>query len=179
MKEIELNDDKLKKLLNDKKTLIDEGRAISDRLEFLEKEMQSIDEQMIEEEKKVDISDLNANAEEITARFNVIKEEMEALNKTVAKRLADETPQELKEKYHTMKEEKDKLEEDRNKIGLKAQKYNDKIIPIVRKLLTPHLLDEFDDFESVAVEDGVIKGKIFNHIEDYKVAFRKRKEESK
>ena len=78
-KQIELNDDKLKTLLEKKGVLITEGRAKSERIEEVEKEMQEIDAKLVEAEKEVDISDIDANAQDITDRFNALKAEMDAV----------------------------------------------------------------------------------------------------
>jgi predicted nucleic acid-binding Zn-ribbon protein len=176
MKEITLDNPKLKKLLEEKGLLINQGRSISEELESIENQMQEIDKKLVDAEAEIDITDLNAEAEYLTKEFNILKEQMDELNKQVRERLSSEVPKELTDKYDTLKKMHTELEEERNKIALKAQKYNDKIIPIVQKLLTPHLQDEFDDFGSVEVVDGVIKGQIFNHLEDFKNAFRKRKQ---
>lgn len=173
--QVELKNKNLQDLLEKKGHLINQGRSISEEIENLEKEMQAIDTELVEAEKLVDISDLDADAKDLTERFNALKEEMDVLNKKVATRLSENAPKELTDKYHTMKKMLDTLEQDRNKVAIKAQKYNDKIIPMVRTLLKPHLKDEFDDFGSVQVEGGVIKGEIFSHLEEWKEAFRKKK----
>ena len=172
---VELKDEKLKGMLMSKGALINQGRSISEEIENLENQMKEIDDKLVEAEKLGDISDIDAEAKVLTEEMNAFMERMDAINKKVAERLSEKVPQELKDQYDTMKKLKDDLEIERNKIAIKAQKYNDKIIPIVRKLLKPHLKDEFDDFGSVTVEDGVIKGEIFNHLENYKEASRKKK----
>lgn len=175
MKTIELNNDKLKDLLEKKGVLITQGRSISDEIESLEAQMKAVDEELVEAEKLIDITDLNVDAEHLTKEFNMLKEQMDELNKKVRERLASQVPKELIDKYDTMKKKKDDLETERNKVAIKAQKYNDKLIPLTRKLLEPFLEDEFDDFGSVSVEDGIIKGVVFNHVEDFKDAYRKKK----
>lgn len=175
MKTVELNNDKLKELLESKGALITQGRSISDEIDNIEAQMKAVDDELVEAEKLVDITDLNADAEYITKEFNILKDQMDELNKKVRERLSSQVPKELTEKYDVMKKMKDDLETERNKIAIKAQKYNDKLIPLTRKLLKPFLENEFDDFGSVTVEDGIIKGVIFNHVEDFKDAYRKKK----
>jgi len=174
-KQIELNDEKLKKLIEKKGELITEGRAKSERIEEIEKEMQEIDNKLVEAEKEVDISDIDANAKDITERFNTLKAEMDEVNRKVRERLSEHAPLELREQYHTLKKELDQLESDRNKIAIKAQKYNDKIIPTVRALLKPHILDDFEDYGAVKIEDDKIIGEIINHLEEYKINFLNKK----
>jgi len=175
MKIIELNNDKLKEMLEAKGALITQGRSISEEIENLEAQMKAVDDELVAAEKLIDISDIDMDAQSITDRFNALKAEMDEVNKKVAERLSKEVPQELKDRYDTMKKMKDDLETERNKIAIKAQKYNDKLIPLTRKLLKPFLEDEFDDFGSVTVENGIIKGVVFNHVDDFKDAYRKKK----
>jgi len=174
-KKIELNDDKLKTLLEKKGVLITEGRAKSERIEEVEKAMKEIDDKLVLLEKEVDISDIDANAEDITKRFNDLKAEMDGINKAVRERLSAHAPVELRDEYETLKKELDQLETDRNKIAIKAQKYNDKIIPAVRALLKPHVIDDFEDYGAVKIEEGKIIGEVINHLEEYKENFLKRK----
>lgn len=172
-RKIELKNDKLKELLQKKGKLIEEGRAISAQLDSMDARMTDIDNELMEEEKKIDITDLNFNAEKLTARFNNLKAEMDELNAAVKERLSSQVPAHLREEYDTLNSKKKELEEERNKIAMNAQKHNDKIIPLVRKLLKDHLQNEYEDFGSVKVEDGVIKGEIFSHLEDFKERFSK------
>ena len=138
--------------------------------------MKEIDDKLVEAEKLVDITDLDAKAKDLTERANQLREEMDALNKEVSNRLSENVPSEYKEKYDELKIKKDELEEKRNKIAINAQKYNDKIIPLTRKVMKPFLTDEFDDYEGVSVENGIIIGRIFNHVEDFKATYRSKKQ---
>lgn len=174
-KQIELNDEKLKTLLEKKGELITKGRAISEKIEYIEKKMKEIDDKLVEAEKEIDISDIDANAQDITDRFNALKAEMDAVNKAVRERLSEKVPQELKTQYDVLKKELDELETDRNKIAIKAQKYNDKIIPTVRGLMKPHIVDEFDDYGAVKIENNKIIGEVINHLEEFKTNFISKK----
>lgn len=172
MRTVEIKDNKLKDLIEKKSALIMEGRAVSEEVEATEAQMKEVDDKLVAAEKLVDITDLDVKAKDITDRFNVIQEDMNALNKEVMERLATNVPKEFKEEYDTLKVKKDELEEKRNKIALNAQKYNDKIIPLTRKLMKPFLEDEFDDYEGVSIENDIIVGRIFNHVEDFKSSYR-------
>lgn len=172
MRTVEIKDNKLKDLIEKKSALIMEGRAVSEEVEATEAQMKEVDDKLVAAEKLVDITDLDVKAKDITDRFNIIQEDMNALNKEVMERLATNVPKEFKEEYDTLKTKKDELEEKRNKIALNAQKYNDKIIPLTRKLMKPFLEDEFDDYEGVSIENDIIVGRIFNHVEDYKASYR-------
>ncbi|MBP7540375.1 MAG: hypothetical protein KA802_10555 [Saprospiraceae bacterium] len=175
MKTINLDDNKLKDLLTKKGELITKGRELTDKIEDLEKQMKEVDDKLVLAEKEIDISDIDADAEDITNRFNALKAEMEDVNKRVRERLSEKVPQDLKETYDKLNKEHTALEEERNKIAINAQKYNDKIIPLTKKLLKPFILDEFDDYNMVNVNNGVVEVSIFNHIEEFKDTFRKKK----
>lgn len=174
-KKIEIENDKLKEMLDKKGVLITQGRAISTEIEEIEAQMKEIDDKLVEAEKEIDISDIDANAEDITRRFNELRAEMDEVNRLVRERLSEKVPAELKNRYDELKKKKDKLEEDRNKVAIKAQKYNDKLIPLSRELMKDHIVDTFDDFGSIKVEDGKVIGEIINHLEEYKINFLKKK----
>lgn len=174
-KVITLQDEKMKKFLTEKSLLVTTGRGISEEIEKLEAEMQEIDNQMKEIEKTVDISEFVEREKEISAKVDVAIQEMDQVQKEIRDKMIATIPPELGARYEEIKTKKEQLENDRNKVALKVQKYNDKIIPFGRKLMKPHLEDNFDDYETIGLEDGEIKAVIFNHVEDFKTAYNKRK----
>lgn len=164
---VTLENPKLEKLLKEKSALVDSGRMTSEEIEVLEKEMDVIDKQIQELEHKVDISDINKQADIITKRFDDIVKEMEIVKNRIYERMRDQVPPELKNVYDQKKKEKDILEEARNKTALKVQQKNDKIIPLTRKLMKPFLQNEFEDYDTIRIENGKVVGTIFNHLEDF------------
>lgn len=68
----------------------------------------------------------------------------------------------------------EELEKERAKIGLKIQKVKDKIAPIVDAKINPQL-DEFEDIETVEIKDGMILVRKFSQLEEFKKAWRERK----
>lgn len=176
MKTITIDNEKLLKLLSEKETLVNKGRSTSEEIEKVEKRLDDIDKEMIELEKGVDIKDLDERAQLATDAFNKAVEQMEEIKKEIYERMSKLVPKELKTEYEELSKTKDTLEKERNKIALKAQKYTDKIIPLARKEMAKFLEDEFDDFESLKLENGIIKGIIFNQVEEFKNNYRKRQE---
>jgi hypothetical protein len=79
----------------------------------------------------------------------------------------------MKDEHMQLFKDKEKLERDRNKIALKVQKIKDKVIPIIQKEVKPLLLQEYDDIETAKVKDGVVVINTFNHLEDWKAAFKR------
>lgn len=167
-----LEDNKLLRLLKEKGELVLTGREASIEIEEKEKEMQSIDQEIQSAEKTVDISDLLESAKGITDEFNAVVAKMEESKKLMFDRIKAAVPPELYDKYESKKKEKEDLELERNKIGLKISQKNDKIIPLSQKLMKPHLKYEADDFDTLRLENGQIVATIFNHFNDYMTKYR-------
>ncbi len=173
-KTVTLESDKLKDLLIKKGDLITTGRATSTAIEVVEKEMAEIDVKLQEEEAKVNISDLNDKQKAIGAKVDEAIIEMQAVKEEIYSRMMAQTSPELRTQYDELKKKKDELESERNKVALKAQKFNDKIIPIGRELMKSHLVDQFDDYDTLYLENGEVYATIFNHLVDFKNNFKKK-----
>ncbi len=173
-KTVTLESDKLKTLLTKKSDLVTIGRAKSEEIEVLEKQMEELDAKIQAEEAKVDISDLNDKQKAIGAKVDEAIVEMTAVKQEIFDRMKTQVDPELGKQYDELKTKKDALEEERNKIALKAQKFNDKIIPIGKELMKPYLVDQYDDFDTLYLEDGEIYATIFNHLNDFRTNFKKK-----
>ena len=173
-KTIQIQNPKLKDLLTKKGELVENGRAKSVEIEQLEKEMEETDKKIQEEEKKVDIADINEKQKAVGAKVDEAIKEMDALKKEIYDRMMKQVPPELHTKYDELKKKKEELETARNKVALKVQKHNDKIIPLAKELMKPFLEDQYDDNESLQLVDGEIQATIFNHLNDWKTNFKKR-----
>ena len=173
-KVITLENEKMKTLLTEKSNPVVSGRAVSVDIENIEAEMQEIDYKMKEIEKTVDISEFIEREKEISAKVDVAIKEMEQVQNEIRDKMLANIPSDLGDKYDELKNKKEALENDRNKIALKVQKYNDKIIPMGRKLMKPYLEDIYDDYDTISLEDGKIVASIFNHVNDFKANFKKK-----
>lgn len=173
-KTIKLDNDKLKKLLVKKGELITVGRAKSEEIEVMEKEMEEIEKKIMVEEAKVDIDDLRQKEKDITDTVNDSIKEMEKIKQEIFDRMRPIVPKELYTSYDELKTKKENTETERNKIAIKAQKHNDKIIPLGKSLMKPFLEDKFDDYDSIQIQDGEVVCSIFNHVEDFKTNFKKK-----
>lgn len=171
---VTLEDKKLRTLLEEKEELILNGREASLEIEEKEKEMQAIDQEIQTSESEVDMTDLLEEAKGITEEFNAVVAKMEASKKAMFDRAKAYVPAELYEKYENKKKEKEDLELERNKIGLKIEQKKDKIIPLVRELMKPYLENEFEDYDSIRLENEKIVGTIFNHLDDFSKRFKSR-----
>jgi seryl-tRNA synthetase len=122
----------------------------------------------------VDNSDLKEKAKELTEEFNKLQAKMKELEKENYERMKQAVGTELPNKYEALKKEKEEMEKKRNKLALRVQKLNDKIIPIGRRLMKPYLEDEFDDYDTLRLEGDEIVGTIFNHLDDAEKRLRER-----
>ena len=172
---IKIENEKLAKLIQEKGALVDKGRGVSEEIEVIEKSMADIDLKLQEEEKKVDISDILEKEKALTQGVEKSIETMKGYKQEIFDRMSEQVPKELRVEYDKLQAEKDKKEIERNKIALKAQKFNDKIIPLGRKMMKPFLTDMYEDFESLALEDGEIVATIFSHMNDFKTGFKSNK----
>ena len=173
-RKIKLENNKLKKLLEEKSALITEGRRVSEDVENLEKELEEIDKKIQEEEKAVDIGDLLLLEKQQVSIVEECIEEMKNIKQKIFDRMKEKTSPELRNQYEEIRKKKEGIENTRNKIALKAQKYNDKIIPLGRKLMRPFIEDRFEDYDTIRLEDGEIVATIFSHLDDFKNNFKKK-----
>lgn len=173
-KTIKIEDKKLKDLLLKKADLVKTGRGISEEIEKLEADMEATNQELMAEEAKVDVSDLNDKQKAIGAKVDEAIAEMQAVKEEIFARMKEQTPQALRDKYDELKKAKEDKEIERNKIAIKAQKFNDKIIPLGKQMMKPFLEDQYDDYDTLKIEDDEIVATIFNHLVDFKNNFKKK-----
>ena len=101
-------------------------------------------------------------------------EKMKVIKQEIYDRMIAQVPQDLHRKYDELRKAKETLEEERNKAALKAQKYNDKIIPLAKQLMKPFLQDQYDDYDTLKLDGDEIVATIFNHLIDWKNTFKRR-----
>lgn len=172
---ISIDNAKLTKLLAEKEELILDGRAKSMEIDALEGEMDEIEKELITAERAVDISEFKLEAEELTKQYNELMAKMESVNTRTREKMMAGTSDELRTKYDETKAKKELLEKERNKIALKAQQKSDKIIPLARKEMKKFLENEYEDYDSLRMENGRVVGTIFNHLEDWKKHFAQKR----
>ncbi len=170
-----LEDKRLASFLKEKGELIKKGIAKSEEIETIEKDMTEIDKQVRVIEKTVDITDIDERAKLITESFNAVVQQMEDIKKEISARLSAAIPPEMIKEYDDKKKKKESLENERNKIALKVQKFNDKIIPLGQRLMKPMLQDEFEDYGSLQLEEDKVVATIFSHMADFTDRFLKKK----
>lgn len=172
---VTIENPKLRELLQEKGDLILVGRELSDQIEKCEVEMKAADEAIQAIERAVDKGDIDERAKLITDDMNIVMGRMEALKKELVERLKAAVAPEAIALYEDAKKRKEDLETERNKVGLKVQKFNDRIIPLARKCMKEFLADEYEDYDTLRLEDGEVRGTIFSHMETFKEQFAKKK----
>lgn len=168
-----LDNKKLHDLIATKDELVKGGRKISSELETIEFKINKLQNK----EKKITG---NCQPKELLTKGEIARLEMERAMKAfdaIAKEIHDAKleaiPKDMKDEHFALMEKREKLETERNKVALKIQKIKDKLIPMLKKEITPHL-KEFDDTETVEIKDGKVYVKTFNHLDDFKARFKKR-----
>jgi len=174
-KQVKLENEELKKLLEEKAELVKNGRAKSVDIEELEKQMAEVEKELVAEESKVDLGEFKKREKAITKRMEKCIKDIDDIKKEIYAKVKKETPQGIRDKYEDIKKQKEDAETERNKFALNVQKYNDKIIPIGRDLMKTFLENEFDDYDSIRIENGEIVCSIFNHLNDFKIKFNEKR----
>lgn len=87
--------------------------------------------------------------------------------------------EELADKVQDITKQIEKLEEDRNKIVLKLQRYNDKATPLIAKYQDEKELGEFEKYSRVYKdpESGELRLEIYDEVEEFKNYLKNREEE--
>ena len=176
-RETKLENEELKGLIEEKSKLVNAGRAISVEIEKMELEMAELEKTLIEEEKKVDLSEFKKKEKSISKRMEKCIKDIDEVKKEIYAKIKANTPQELRDKYDKLNKEKEEKETERNKVALEAQKFNDKIIPLSRELMKPLLQDEYEDFDTIWIQDGQMVCTIFSHLDDFRTQFNMKKKQ--
>jgi len=92
-----------------------------------------------------------------------------------------EKKEELATKVQKISKEIESLEEDRNKLVLKIQRYNDKATPLIEKYQDEKELGEYEKYSRVYKdqESGEIRLEIYDEVEEFKIFIKNREEEAK
>lgn len=172
---ITIKDQKLVKLERDKGTIIEEGRAISQKIADVELEMGKIDVRLQTAEAAVDVNDLKARGEELLKEMEAMgkkyMEQIKEVEQQIFDKMSANTDPTLRTEYAKLDKQKADLENERNKKALKAQKLKDRIIPMARRLMKPYLENKYEDFHDIRLEGDVMIGTIFSHLDEWNKRF--------
>lgn len=169
---ITLDNKKIHDLLVMKDEIVDEGRAVSQKIEDIEKKCK------VFEDKEKKLTAKIIPPKEITDRGDVIVKQIEKLDKelsVIIKEINDAkleaVPEKMREEHLQLLKDKEVLERDRNKLALKVQKIKDKMIPLIQKEVKP-LLKEYEDIETAQAKDGKVLIETFDRLAEFKAKFK-------
>lgn len=171
---IEIKNVKIVKFLEEKDSLVKEGRAISEKIDTVQKKIQENNKKQLEITAKVEAKELVAEGEALQKQINADLEKLNEIGNKIMKAKLDGIPDKVKVEFFALKEEQEKLEKDRNKIALKVQKIKDRVIPLIHKEVKDKL-GEFDDIESTHLSKGKVIVKTYNKVEELKATLKKKK----
>lgn len=173
-KQIVLYDPLLKELLVGKGDAVTEGRGLTDQITTLEEDMGALDKELQKLEQGIDLGDIEEQAARITAKFNKIVKEMDAVKEKIFKRITAKLTPEMKVKralHENKTKEKVALEEERVKVGLKIQLFNDKLKAPVEKLRNKYCKEKGDTLNTLELINGAIVLTVSNDFDDYEKAW--------
>jgi len=161
--------------LKDKDVLVKKGRAISIEIEEIEKKVQ----EYIEKEKalteKVIPQSLIDEGNALRDKINVDIKKLEEIGNAIREEKLKAIPKEMEAEHLALTSEREKLEQERNKIALKVQKIKDRLIPKIHKEMLKHL-GEFEDLMSAELtkDKSKVVIKKFSHLQEWKRQYKAR-----
>lgn len=168
-----LKNKKILEYLLQKEDLVKTGRKMSKDIEKIEKEIATLDKEERKITDKVLPKDLIDEGEKLKAEINSKIEVLGEISKKISDAKLAAIPEIMVKKHYKLRDDKEQLERERNKIALKIQKVKDRLIPLVKKEVTPQL-QEFEDIEKVEIKKGEAVVSVFNHVEEFKKTFKKK-----
>lgn len=156
----------------EKDRLVGEGRKNEDEIQTLEKKIKVYEdkEKAITGKIKPD-EQLKKEGDGLVLQLEKIMKRLEELGKMIEDKKLEAIPKQMKEEHQALMKEREEKERKRNKIALKVQKIKDMVVPLIQKHVKP-LLKEYDDIETAKTKDGKVVIDTFNHLEDFKRAFK-------
>jgi len=168
-----LKNKKIVSYLTEKEQLVNEGRRISKEIVKIEKEIASLDKKEKKITEKVNPAELIEQGEKLKAEINVKIGELQKISDQIGDAKIKAIPEKMVKRHYALRGDKEQLERERNKLALKVQKIKDRVIPLIKKEVTP-LLQEYEDIEKVDVKKGEAVVTLFNHLEEFKRNFKKK-----
>lgn len=170
--QITLKDNKILNFLRQKDDLVQQGRSISEEIEKIEAEIADLDTQEKVYTTACEPKELLEEGKALQEQINELILRLQKVSEKIQDEKINAIPKEMVERHYKLRDSKEKKERERNKIALKIQKIKDKVIPLVRKAVIPHL-KEYDDIERAEVVENEVIVNTFNHLEEFTRRFKK------
>jgi predicted nucleic acid-binding Zn-ribbon protein len=173
MKTIKIDDKRVLKLLEEKEVLVKSGRRISDEILRMETKITDCETK----EKKITAQhqhkEMGDKAEALKAQINKLVKEFEKVASDITLDKLAAIPKDLEKTHRDLMKAKEEKERERNKIALKVQKIKDRVIPMIKKHVTPHLA-EYEDIQNVEVKKGEVVASVYSALDEWKESYRKK-----
>lgn len=152
------------------------GREKSAEIDEVQKRIDELTNEEMEITGKIEPEDLVKKGDELRDQINVLIKELEEVADGIKKAKLDAIPTEIEKEHLSLNSKREKLEQQRNKLALKVQKFKDKLIPRLQKRVVSEL-EEFEDLLSAELVDGVIEVKKFSHLAEWKKRWQSNRED--
>lgn len=170
---ITIKNKKVVTLLKEKEELVLTGRETSKKIEALDLKIFNLDKKERKITDSVLPKELLEKGEALKAKINLEVEELQKIGQEIENAKIEAIPQSMVDEHYAYRDEKEKLEKERNKIALKIQKIKDKVIPLIKKEVAPQI-GEYEDIESSEIINDEVVIKTFDRLEEFKKSFKKR-----
>ena len=171
---ITIKDKKLVEMLKQKEELVLEGRAISKKMESIERDIEKCETEERKITAAVEPKELGEEAEAFKAEIDALIKKFEKVANQITKTKLDAIPKELADKHKGLMKLREEKERERNKVALKIQKIKDRIVPKIAVFVKPQL-KEYEDVETAIIKGDEIVIKTFSYLEEWKKAYELKK----
>lgn len=169
---IKIQNKKILEYLKQKDLLVNQGRGISSEIEGIELAISELDKTEKEYTTACEPKELMEEGKVLQEEINKLILKLQDVSEKIKDKKINAIPKEMVDKHYKLRDTKEKLERERNKIALKIQKIKDKVIPMIKKSVMPHL-EEYDDIEKAEIIDDEVVVTTFNRLEEFKKQFKK------
>lgn len=171
---ITIKDKKLVDMLKQKEVLVEEGRAISKKMESIERDIEKCETEEKKITAEVEPVELKEEAEAFKKEIDELIKKFEKVANLITKTKLDAIPKDLADRHRALMKEREEKERERNKVALKIQKIKDRIVPKIAVIVKPQL-KEYEDVETATIKNDEIVIKTFSYLEEWKKGFEARK----
>lgn len=171
MKTIKITNPKLKEYLLLSEKEIVKGRTLSQELEEIEKEIETLNNNEKEITSKIEPKELIEKGHEINNKIQELIKELSEVTKKIQDIKIEAIPKDMYNRHYELRDIREKKERERNKVALKIQKIKDRIKPEISKAVKSKL-EEFEDVSNAEIVGDEIVISIYNRIYDVKEALR-------
>lgn len=172
MKTLKFKDQTIVSLIKEQGLLVEKGRGFSNQIEQIEKRITELDTLEKEYTTKCEPKALIEKGDAIYKKIQELSKELAVIGKEIEETKIASIPIDMYNEHYALRDKKEKLERERNKVALKIQKMKDKLIPKIQKLVKPHL-EEYEDIEKSDIKNNELIVYIYNRLEEFKNNFKK------